>query len=50
MTWGNDSSGGETRTLNLRINSPPLCQLSYPGKSGGESNSGPSAGRVGCRP
>ena len=24
-------SGGEARTLNLRINSPPLCQLSYPG-------------------
>jgi 4-hydroxy-2-oxoheptanedioate aldolase len=27
-------SGGETRTLNLRINSPPLCQLSYPGRVG----------------
>jgi hypothetical protein len=25
------SSGGGTRTHNLRINSPPLCQLSYPG-------------------
>jgi hypothetical protein len=24
-------SGGGTRTHNLRINSPPLCQLSYPG-------------------
>src|SRR5688572_8182304 len=23
-------SGGGTRTHNLRINSPPLCQLSYP--------------------
>src|SRR5919106_5959411 len=27
----NCSSGGGTRTHNLRINSPPLCQLSYPG-------------------
>jgi hypothetical protein len=25
-------SGGGTRTHNLRINSPPLCQLSYPGR------------------
>ena len=24
-------SGGGTRTHNLRINSPPLCRLSYPG-------------------
>lgn len=24
-------SGGGTRTLNLRINSPTLCRLSYPG-------------------
>ena len=29
------SSGGGTRTHNLRINSPPLCQLSYPGESRG---------------
>jgi hypothetical protein len=29
------SSGGGTRTHNLRINSPPLCQLSYPGVSPG---------------
>jgi Phage integrase family len=28
------SSGGGTRTHNLRINSPPLCQLSYPGRVG----------------
>ena len=27
-------SGGGTRTHNLRINSPPLCQLSYPGRVG----------------
>src|SRR5580698_6047404 len=25
-------SGGETRTLNLAVNSRSLCQLSYPGK------------------
>ncbi len=25
------SSGGETRTLNLAVNSRLLCQLSYPG-------------------
>ena len=29
------SSGGGTRTHNLRINSPPLCQLSYPGTTHG---------------
>jgi hypothetical protein len=29
------SSGGGTRTHNLRINSPPLCQLSYPGTTYG---------------
>jgi integrase len=29
---GDRSSGGGTRTHNLRINSPPLCQLSYPGR------------------
>ena len=28
-------SGGETRTHNLRINSPMLCQLSYPGRNVG---------------
>ena len=27
-----NSSGGETRTLNLVVNSHPLCRLSYPGK------------------
>ena len=32
-SWGSRStrSGGGTRTHNLRINSPPLCRLSYPG-------------------
>jgi hypothetical protein len=34
------SSGGGTRTHNLRINSPPLCQLSYPGSEYRESSSG----------
>ena len=29
---GSRGSGGGTRTHNLRINSPPLCQLSYPGR------------------
>ena len=33
-------SGGGTRTHNLRINSPPLCQLSYPGSERGQSSSG----------
>src|SRR5438552_6864815 len=28
---GGTRSGGETRTLNQRINSPLLCRLSYPG-------------------
>jgi hypothetical protein len=28
VTWGNKSSGGETRTLNLRINSPSTHVLS----------------------
>ena len=28
---GQGGSGGGTRTHNLRINSPPLCRLSYPG-------------------
>jgi hypothetical protein len=28
-------SGGETRTLNQRINSPLLCRLSYPGRDRG---------------
>ena len=38
------SSGGGTRTHNLRINSPPLCRLSYPGRwSVGQSTSGPFA-------
>ena len=31
-TCRSGSSGGGTRTHNLRINSPPLCRLSYPGK------------------
>ena len=30
-TWSG-SSGGETRTLNLAVNSRSLCRLSYPGK------------------
>ena len=37
-----ESSGGGGRTHNLRINSPPLCRLSYPGMGVGEgSGSGP---------
>jgi hypothetical protein len=36
------SSGGGTRTHNLRINSPPLCQLSYPGTERRQSTNGPS--------
>ena len=32
--YGFMGSGGETRTPNKRINSPLLCQLSYPGKAG----------------
>jgi hypothetical protein len=35
------SSGGGTRTHNLRINSPPLCRLSYPGTGGGSLPSVP---------
>ncbi len=35
-------SGGGTRTLNFRINSPTLCQLSYPGPK----PRGPARGRV----
>src|SRR4029453_8975216 len=31
---GEPCSGGGTRTHNLRINSPPLCRLSYPGRAG----------------
>ena len=31
-TCRSGGSGGGTRTHNLRINSPPLCRLSYPGK------------------
>ena len=43
------SSGGGTRTHNLRINSPPLCQLSYPGVSGGSLPTGPDWTRLtGC--
>jgi hypothetical protein len=34
-------SGGGTRTHNLRINSPPLCRLSYPGTGGGSLPSVP---------
>ena len=34
LTCGDSGSGGGTRTHNLRINSPPLCQLSYPGRVG----------------
>ena len=34
LTWCFAGSGGGTRTHNLRINSPPLCQLSYPGRVG----------------
>jgi hypothetical protein len=43
-------SGGGTRTHNLRINSPPLCQLSYPGTEPSQSTNGPPppCGRV-CR-
>jgi hypothetical protein len=37
------SSGGGTRTHNLRINSPPLCQLSYPGSERRQSTNGPLA-------
>jgi hypothetical protein len=40
------SSGGGTRTHNLRINSPPLCQLSYPGSEPGQSSSGLSHDRA----
>ena len=32
LTWRFLSSGGGTRTHNKRINSPLLCQLSYPGR------------------
>ncbi len=31
------SSGGETRTLNTRVNGPLLCQLSYPGMASDDS-------------
>jgi hypothetical protein len=41
------SSGGGTRTHNLRINSPPLCQLSYPGRSVGQHSSDPQTVEVG---
>ena len=49
MRHGFVGSGGETRTPNTRINSPLLCQLSYPGKAGkittghrpGRSSTGP---------
>src|SRR4051812_15760237 len=40
-------SGGGTRTHNLRINSPPLCQLSYPGPKLAESTNGPLIPEVG---
>jgi len=33
-TNDDESSGGETRTLNHTINSRVLCRLSYPGKQG----------------
>src|SRR6266498_5346702 len=39
-------SGGGTRTHNLRINSPPLCQLSYPGVSRGSLPTGPDWTRL----
>src|SRR5436190_11132388 len=41
-------SGGGTRTHNLRINSPPLCQLSYPGRCRESTNGGfPALARAG---
>ena len=33
LSRGFGGSGGGTRTHNLRINSPALCQLSYPGRA-----------------
>ncbi len=32
LSYGPESSGGETRTLNHTVNSRVLCQLSYPGR------------------
>ena len=47
LTCAFDGSGGGTRTHNLRINSPPLCRLSYPGRwSVGQSTSGPVPARA----
>ena len=36
------SSGSRVRTCDLGINSPALCQLSYPGKDSGQDSRGPN--------